>query len=165
MEISLLVMLVIIILNGLVHQVNLLDTFIKGVKNGLSLFHTLFPSLLAFMVVTCLLENSGFIGLLTACLQNIVPMPSSLLGLALFRPVSSQASLSFLINIFSQYGPDSLIGLQASLMQGATDTTLYVTNMYFSCTHVKNNGYIIWLCLFLDMIALILAYFISLWVF
>lgn len=165
MEVSLLVMLVIIILDGLIHKVDLLDTFINGVKAGLGLFQTLFPNLLAFMVITCLLENSGIIGWLTACIQTILPIPSSLLGLALFRSVSSQASLSFLIDIFTQYGPDSLIGLQASLMQGATDTTLYVTSLYFSCTQIKNTGYIVWLCLFLDFCAIMLAYFLAIWVY
>ena len=40
-------------------------------------------------------------------------------------------ALAILNNLFSEYGPDSLIGRIASVIQGSTDTTFYVLTLYF----------------------------------
>lgn len=151
--------MIIFVASALFKKVSLLDAFYKGVKEAMMFVKTLFPSLLAFMLMVCLLESSGIIGFITLQLKNCLPfeLPSSILGLALLRPVSSSASLAFLTDIFNTYGPDSFFGLMASLMQGATDTTLYVISVYFSQTHVTKSGYILLLCLCLDALALILA--------
>lgn len=152
---------------ALYKKVSLLDAFYQGVKEAMLFVKTLFPSLLAFMLMVCLLESSGIIGFVTYQLQEILPfeLPSSLLGLGLLRPVSSSASLAFLTEIYESYGPDSMIGFMASLMQGATDTTLYVISVYFSQTHVSKQGYILPLCLFLDALAIFLAIIITFMVF
>lgn len=163
MENSLIVLIMIFIAAGLIKKVDLLETFFSGVKEAAKLVYTLFPSLLAFMLMVTLLESSGIVGYVTHLLSQLLPvsLPSSILGLALFRPVSSGASMAFLVEIFQQYGPDSFYGIMASLMQGATDTTLYVISIYFGKTHVKKTGYIVWLCLALDVVALLLAAFLT----
>jgi len=147
------------LIDALIHHVDILEMFYAGVREGFSLFKTLFPGLLAFMLMITLLESSGMIGWFTNILSDILPVhiPSAIIGLGLFRPVSSSASMAFLTEIFSQYGPDSFYGLMASLMQGATDTTLYVISIYLSQTHAKKSGYALPLCLCLDALALILA--------
>lgn len=140
---------------SMISKVDILSAFYKGVKEGLSLFQTIFPSLLAFMLMVTLLESSGIIGYLYTLFPFEVP--SALVGLGLFRPISSNASLSFMIDIFKQYGPDHLYGYMASLMQGATDTTLYVVSVYLSGCKAKKCGYVLVLCLFLDFIAIMLS--------
>lgn len=159
MENSLLIVIALFLIDACIHRVDILPTFYHGVKEGFSLFKTIFPSLLAFMLMVTLLESSGVINWICHVLS--LNVPSSIIGLGLFRPISSSASMAFLIDIFKQYGPDSVYGMMASLMQGATDTTLYVISVYFSQTKVKKSGYIIWLCLFLDGIALFLAVFLA----
>ena len=146
------------------NRVDILETFYAGVREGFNLFKTLFPGLMAFMFMVTVLESSGVIGFLTHQLSSLLPieLPSALLGLGLFRPVSSSASMAFLREIFTQYGPDSLYGTMASLMQGATDTTFYVISIYLSQTHAKKSGYALPLCLGLDFLALLLAIVISL---
>lgn len=166
MDKSLLIVMVIILLDALVCRVDILETFYQGVREGFSLFKTLFPGLMAFMLMVALLESSGIIGWLTNMLGTFIPlkMPSALIGLGLFRPISSSAAMAFLTEVFNQYGPDSLYGLMASLMQGATDTTFYVISIYLSQTHAKKSGYALPLCLGLDALALMLAIMISLMV-
>lgn len=155
----LLLIIFVFIFDAFLCHVDILSVFYHGVLDGLKLFKTLFPSLLAFMLMVMLLEASGIIGFISHFFNDFVP--SSILALAIFRPISSNASLSFLSEVFSSYGPDSLYGIMASLMQGATDTTLYVTSVYFSQTHVKKSGYILPLCLCLDVLAIILAIIIA----
>lgn len=163
MENSLLWMMVIFIFVGMIRKVDLLASFHRGVKEALQLFKTLFPSLLIFMLMVTLLETSGLVGWLTQRLKTIfsLQLPSSLLGLAVLRPVSSGASMAFLVDIFQQYSPDSFYGMMASLMQGATDTTLYVVSVYLSQTVGKKSGYVLPLCLGLDVLALFLAYLLT----
>lgn len=154
-----LLIIAVILLDALWHQVDLLPVFYKGVKEGLRLFQSLFPSLLAFMLMVRLLESSGLVGFFIEHVMSWVhwQLPSSILCLAMFRPVSGNAAMAFLIQVFEEFGPDSAMGFLASLMQGGTDTTLYVMNMYCSETNVQKNGKTVILCLFLDFLALSLA--------
>ena len=54
-----------------------------------------------------------------------------------FRPISGSASLAVLVDIFQNVGVDSLAGQMASIIQGSTDTTLYVITLYFSSVGIK----------------------------
>ncbi len=42
-----------------------------------------------------------------------------------------------LSEILNNYGPDSFIGRVASVMQGSTDTTIYIISLYFASIGVK----------------------------
>ena len=55
----------------------------------------------------------------------------------LFRPISGNASLAVMIDIFKTLGVDSFAGQMASIIQGSTDTTLYVITLYFASVGVK----------------------------
>ena len=78
-----------------------------------------------------------------------------ILPLAIVRPISGSASLAYLNNIFSTYGPDSFIGLLGSVIQGCTDTTLYVVSLYFGCIGIKKIRYSLFASLFADLVGII----------
>ena len=40
-------------------------------------------------------------------------------------------------SLFTEYGPDSLIGRMASVMNGSTDTTFYILAVYFGSVGIK----------------------------
>lgn len=140
---------------ALFRRYNAYDAFISGTKEGLSLFVTLFPSLLAMMFAVSLLRESGLFTLLADQLGKVFPqIPSDIFALAFFRPISGSASLAILVDILKNIGPDSLAGKMASVIQGSTDTTLYVITMYFSSVGVKKIRNSLGIGLFADVIGI-----------
>ena len=112
--------------------------FIEGVKDGLGLFLDVYPALLAMMCAVSLLRESGLMDLFTSLLQPIsASVPSQIWPMIIFRPISGSASLAILIDIFQTCGVDSLPGMMASIIQGSTDTTIYVITLYFSSVGIK----------------------------
>lgn len=62
--------------------------------------------------------------------------------------------MAMLIQILKQYGPDSLFGIMASVIQGSTDTTVYVIALYFSSVGIKKIRNAMWIGLFADLIGI-----------
>ena len=58
-------------------------------------------------------------------------------------------------NIFAKFGPDSYLGLLGSVMQGCTDTTLYVISLYFGSIGIKKIRYSMFAGLCADLIGII----------
>ena len=69
--------------------------------------------------------------------RYIQVLPASIWPMVFFRPISGSASLAVLVDIFQNVGVDSLAGQMASIIQGSTDTTLYVITLYFSSVGIK----------------------------
>ena len=50
----------------------------------------------------------------------------------LFRPISGSASMTVFNSICANNGADSFLCRTSAIIQGSTDTTLYVLSLYFS---------------------------------
>lgn len=123
---------------ALLRNVNAYQAFIGGVKDGLSLFFEVFPALLAMMLAISLLRKSGLMDVFCAFIAHYVhQIPAPIWPMVLFRPISGSASLAILVDIFTTYGVDSLVANMASIIQGSTDTTVYVITLYFSSVGIK----------------------------
>ena len=147
--------IVVIFAFALLKRVNAYEAFTGGAKEGLSLFVTLFPGLLAMMFSVSLLRESGLFDLIAAGVGRWFPsIPSHVFALASFRPISGNASLAILVDILNHAGPDSLAGRMASVIQGSTDTTLYVITLYFSSVGVKRIRNALGIGLFADVIGI-----------
>mgnify|MGYP003294231001 CR=1 FL=1 len=86
-----------------------------------------------------------------------IGFPREVFPLAILRPISGSSSLIVLNDILSKYGPDSFIGRVASVMQGSTDTTIYIISMYFSSIGIKKIKYSLVVGLIADVISIILS--------
>lgn len=120
------------------------DTFSNGVVKSFKMIKTLFPTFLSMIFAINIFISSGFLNFLFKLLNpiiSIIKVPIEILPIALMRPISSGASLAYLNNIFENFGPDSSIGLLASVIQGCTDTTLYVVSLYFGYVGIKKIRY------------------------
>ena len=84
-------------------------------------------------------------------------IPLEIIPMALLRPISGTASLAILNNLFIQYGPDSFIGRLSSILQGCTDTTIYVIALYFGSVKVTKIKHALWGGLFADLVGIIMA--------
>lgn len=152
--------IIIIIIYGLYKKVDIFDTFLLGVKEGMKISINLFPTIFAMILAINVLLGSGVItniGNMLSGIFNKVNFPVEVLPLAILRPISGSSSLAVLNDIFLRYGPDSFIGRVASVMQGSTDTTIYIIGMYFSSAHVKKIKYALIVGLIADVISVILS--------
>lgn len=119
---------------------------------------TLFPTFIAMILGINLFINSGFLDFFLSLFKplfNMINVPVEILPLAIVRPISGSASLAYLNNIFTQYGPDSFIGLLSSVLQGCTDTTFYVITLYFGSIGIKKIRYSLIAGLCADLIGII----------
>lgn len=163
-----LVFLCIVMIDGLIKKENLFELFIEGVKEGLSLLKPIFMTLMAFMLFVQLLRSSGLIEILSVFLQPLLTffhIPVDIFVLGLLRPVSANASLSFLYSIYEVFGVDHPLSLLSTLIQSGSDTTLYVVTLYFSAIQMKDTSYSLWIGLLMDFLSFVFAVIIYLKVF
>lgn len=154
------IFLMIVFIDGLIKRSNMFDMFIDGVKDALKLIKPIFTTLIAFMLFVSLLRSSGFIDVLSSFVQPVIQwisIPIDIFILGFLRPISANASLSFLYSIYELFGVDHPLSLLATLIQSGSDTTLYVITLYFSTIHMKKTKYAIWLGLLMDALAVCLA--------
>ena len=55
------------------------------------------------------------------------------------------------------HGADSFIGRVASVLQGSTDTTIYILGLYFSSVGIKKTKYALIVGLLADFIAVVIS--------
>ena len=107
-----------------------------------------------------MLNSSGIIDFIIKIISpilNIVKFPKEIVPLAILRPISGSASMAIATNIIKQNGVDSKIGLIASVIMGATETTLYTIAVYTSSINVKKSRYILIASLMADITGIIMA--------
>ena len=127
-----------ILVVSLIKKIDSSSAFLKGVKEGFLLFNDVFGSMLSMMFAINLLRMSGMLDFIANIFaSSILKIEPSLWAMMLFRPFSGTASLAIMIDIFKYLGADSFSGIMASIIQGSTDTTLYVITLYFGCVGVK----------------------------
>ena len=146
-----------IIIYGLRKRVPVYDTFLEGSKESVNMIMSLFPTFLAMILGVNILIDSGFLSFLLGILKPIfhtLNIPLEILPLATIRPISGSATLAILNSIYDNHGPDSFVGILASVMQGSTDTTLYVITLYFGSVGIKKIRYALWAGLCADIIGL-----------
>ncbi|MGL5255203.1 MAG: spore maturation protein [Brevinema sp.] len=123
-----------------IKKVPVFEVFIDGAKEGVHIAVKLIPFLVGFLTVIGMLRHSGAIQLFTSWLSPIflpLGIPPEVLPLGLLRPVSSAAATGILAELFQTHGPDSFIGMMASIITNSTDTTLYILAVYFGSVGVK----------------------------
>ena len=150
-----------IILYGYKKKINIYDSFLKGVLEGLKTSVSIFPNIIAMIFAVNLLISSGFIEYIFSFLTPTLDkfnLSTDILSMAFFRPISGNASLAIMNNIFEVFGPDSLMGRLASTLQGSTDTTFYVLALYFGSVGIKKTRYALGVGLFADFVGMILAF-------
>lgn len=154
------VLVLVIIFYGIYKKVDIFDTFLVGVKEGMRVSINLFPTIFTMIIAINLLTNSGVITGICSVLGNFFDMlgfPVEVFPLAVLRPISGSSSLVMLGDILSRYGPDSFIGRVASVMQGSTDTTVYIISMYFASVGIRKIKYSLLVGLLADLISVVLS--------
>lgn len=150
-----------IIIYGYKKKINIYESFLKGVIDGLKTSLTVFPNLLAMIFAVNILISSGIIDTVFSFLNTFLrtfSLSTDILSMAFIRPISGTASLAIMNNIFEVFSPDSLMGRLASTLQGSTDTTFYVLALYFGSIGVKKTRYALSVGLFADLVGIMMAF-------
>ena len=154
------VVVLIIIVVAIIKKVNVYDEFVDGAKEGLELGISIFPYLIGMIFGINILLKSGILDNIFIFLKpifNFIKIPVEVLPMAIIRPISGNASFAVMIDIIKTYGVDSYLGRIVSVMQGATDTTIYVISLYFGSVGIKNIRYALKAGLFADLVTLIMS--------
>ena len=158
--ISMPILILIILVNGMKERKNIFDMFLKGAIDGLEIILKILPTLIGLFFAIGLLRNSGildFIINIISPILNIFNIPKDIIPLALLRPISGSASLAVATDIIKQNGVDSFIGRLASVIMGSTETTIYTIAVYSSCVNIKNTRFVLFAALVADIIGMICA--------
>ncbi len=153
-----------IVIYGYKQKVNIYNSFLNGAKEGLVSTFNIFPTLIAMVFAINIFLKSNFIefflGFLKPLFSNL-NIPFDILPMALLRPISGSSTLVIMNNIFEMHGPDSFIGLLASIIQGCTDTTFYVMSLYFGSVKILKTRYALKVGLFADLCGIVAAFVIA----
>lgn len=157
------ILVLIIIGYGLYKKTDIYDTFIEGAKESFDMIFKMFPSLLGMILGVNIFIKSNFLNFLFQFLGRfitLIEIPIEVFSLGIIRPISGGASLALLNNLLENFGPDSLTGRIASVMQGSTDTTFYVLTLYFGTIGIKKIKHSLWVGIFADLVGLIVSIFV-----
>ena len=141
-------------------KINVYDSFVSGAKEGLPMVRSMFFSLLAMIFGVNIFLKSGVVDYFFEFLKPLLVflhIPSKVLPIAIMRPLSGSFGLALLNDMYKVYGPDSFISVLASVIQGSSDTTLYVITLYFGTIGIKKIKYALWVGLLTDLFMVIMA--------
>lgn len=130
--------------HGILMKVHVYDDFVKGAKDGFKIVIRIMPTLIGLMVAVGILRASGFLDLIANLLgrfTDMIHLPSELVPLIIVRMFSSSAATSLVLDIFKQYGPDSVFGTITSIMMSCTETIFYTMSVYFMTAKVTKTRY------------------------
>ncbi len=134
--------IVFIVVYALIKGVPVFDVFISGAKEGFGTATSVLLALIGLMTAIGMFKASGALDMLTAAIRPLAQMvhiPPEVVPLAIVRPISGSGALAVFQDILKSYGPDSLIGQVASVMQGSTETTFYTIAVYYGVTKVQRT--------------------------
>lgn len=134
------VMILLIIIIGVKEKKDVFALFIDGVKEGLKMVLGIFPYILAILIAIGLFRNSGALDLIikpVTPVLNTLGVPKEIVPLCILRPLSGGASMSLVMDIFKNYGVDSISGEIASIIMGGTETTIYCITILFGAVKIK----------------------------
>lgn len=145
--------LIIAVVYSIYKKNNTYNSFINGCKDSMKTGVTLLPFIMVMYVAVSVFNKSNF-------LDDVISfsgLPNEIFAQGIIRPVSSHASMSLMTNILVNYGPDSKEGIISSILQGGSDTTIYVMGLYFGYLGIKKTKYAYFVGLFCDLIVLVLC--------
>ncbi len=153
-----------VVFYGFIKKVNLYDSFLEGAKEGLQISVNIFPNVLAMVFAINIFLDSNFVYEMLRVFEGFLMkfnIPLDILPMAILRPISGTATLAIMNDIFMNYGPDSYAGRLASVLQGCTDTTIYVLALYFGSIGVKKIRYSLLVGLIADLIGITIAFILT----
>ena len=140
------ILVILVIVYATIKKTNCYNSFTTGAYSSIDLSFSILPNIVAIFIVIELLSVSGVLGFISNFLSplfSLLGIPKELCHLVLFKPLSGSGSLAVLKQIFADFGADSYIGRCASCIMASSETTFYVTTVFFAKTKTKKLLYAI----------------------
>lgn len=162
-NILLMTIIVVFILAGMRHRINVYDAFIEGAKDGFTTAVRIIPYLVAILVGIGVFRASGAMDMLIDGIKWIVStlggntdfvgaMPT-----ALMKPLSGSGARGMMVDAMTTYGADSFVGRLSCIFQGSTDTTFYILAVYFGSVGVRYTRHAVACGLLADLAGVVAA--------
>lgn len=138
------VIVAVIVGNGTLKKVSVFEIFQIGAKKGLWTAAELIPTWIGLLTAIGVLRSSGLLEKIIEILQkcfSFTGIPTEIFPVLLVRLFSSSAATGLTLDLFRQYGPDSRIGLMASVFMSCTETVFYTMGVYFAAVKIKKGRY------------------------
>lgn len=138
------IVILLLLLVAVCRRVNVFSAFVKGASDALPLLKTLLPTLAAFSMAMRLFRDSGLADAVASLLSPVllrVGVDAELVPLLIVRPFSGSAAMSTLLDLFARFGPDSRVGLTASVLLGSSETVFYTVALYFGAVGIKRTRF------------------------
>lgn len=165
--------IVVILAAGAYRRVPVYESFVTGAKEGFGVAVMIIPYLVAMLFAIKVFVASGVFADLKWVGQRVLDALGcgqyaetlDLLPLALTRPLSGSGARGVMLEVFDEHGPDSFLGMTASLMMGSTETTFYVLTIYYGAVQIKKLRHTLPACLLADLAGLSAALVFGWWFF
>lgn len=154
------IIVVIIITYGMIKGKKVYEWFIEGAKEGLKVCVNIFPYLLAMIIAVNIFREAKLLDILNdiiSPISSLIGLPKEIVPLVLVKPLSGSGALGILTDIVKTYGPDSYIGLIASVIMGTTETIFYTVTVYFGAVQIKKIRHTVWAAILADLTAVIVS--------
>jgi spore maturation protein SpmA len=155
------------LLGGLRAKINVYEAFIDGAKSGVDVSLKIIPYLVGMLVAISVLRTSGVLDLIVKGFTAVFAALgfntdfTPALPTALLKSVSGSGARAMMIDTMKTYGVDSFVGKLVSILQGSSDTTLYIIALYFGSVGIKKTRYAVTYGLLADLAGVIAAIWVA----
>lgn len=162
-NILLMTIIVVFILAGMRHRINVYDAFVEGAKDGFTTAVRIIPYLVAILVGIGVFRASGAMDMLIDGIKWIVSTLGGntdfvgALPTALMKPLSGSGARGMMVDAMTTYGADSFVGRLSCIFQGSTDTTFYILAVYFGSVGVRYTRHAVACGLLADLAGVVAA--------
>ncbi|MGN1235588.1 MAG: nucleoside recognition domain-containing protein [Christensenellaceae bacterium] len=140
------------------------DVFAAGVSGAPKLIYSLFPALVSILLLAELASRSGLTEALANLLSPILTplgIQEELVPLLLIKPLSGSGSLALLSELMECYGADAPVVRAACVIVGSSETTFYISAVYFADVKSVRLGKAVCLSLVVSFLTAIFACWIT----
>lgn len=131
-----------IVIYGYFNGAEVYESFLKGVKEGFKIVVQIAPTMIALLVSIGVFRVSGALDFLSSFLEpagRLLGIPVEIIPVFLVRIFSSSAAVSFVLDLFKEYGTDSRIGMMVSIMMSCTETVFYTITIYYMSVGIRKT--------------------------
>ena len=155
--------IMIILLYALYKKTPAYESFVDGAKEGFNVAIRIIPYLIAIMVCTTALRESGAIEAMQKIIAPVFDyfkIPIETFIMMITRSLSGSATLGVLGDIVNQSGADSYAAKLASVIKGSSETTFYVASVYFGSFGITKFRHALLAVILADTVGLFAAIFV-----
>jgi spore maturation protein SpmB len=167
----LLSVIVVFLLAGWRKGIDVYDAFITGAKQGFEVAVGLIPFLVAMLVAVAVFRASGAMDVVLGGVATLFAWLGAntdfvpALPTAIMKSLSGSGARAMMIETIQTYGVDSFPARVAAIIQGSSETTLYVLAVYFGSVGIRKERHALACGLFADVVAVVVAILVAYWFF